>query len=738
MPTTMNLFPKINKLTFGDNSFGPAHLPVAAANQSTRLLLVDDEPRVLSSLLELLNHRHFDIDTAGSGAEALERLTSAQYDLILLDLSLEDMDGHHVMDFINKHRIETDIIIVSGNVRIDAAIGALRRGAHDFLRKPFSQHELFKTIDNVLTQRRLRQTNRDIAYQLELSERTYRYMVDASPDIIYMVEPEGRFTFVNDRACQMLGYDRRELIGQHYSVLVHEEDFSRARYAFNERRSGDRASRDVELRMVCRPHTPHAENFNDTSMIVSLNATGMHLDQADPGKPRYIGTYGIARDITARKQAEAVILHQAYHDVLTNLPNRLLFRDRLGQAILQSRRNGSELAVMFIDLDRFKLVNDTLGHDKGDELLLQVTSRLKGCLRKGDTLARQGGDEFTVVLPDLHVRDDARVVADKFLECLNLPFDLAGQEAFISASIGIAVFPHDGETVDELLRHADVAMYQIKGQGKNGQAFYVETMEDASQQQATLERSLRRALERNELEMYYQPQVDAVSGRICGVEALMRWNHPARGVVLPDEFLPFAEAHGLMLPLAQWMLDAVCRDMRHWRGATGRDIKLALNLSPKYLDYPGYAESISEALLRHDIDPARIEVEISENICIVNPERAISQLQELGRIGVSVAIDDFGTGYSSLSYLHRFPIHTIKIDQTFVSQIVDRDGHYPVVLAMISISRGLKLNLIAEGVETAVQAEYLLANGCEMMQGHRFHRPMPLDALLAILRTQHH
>ena len=432
---------------------------------------------MLASLQELLNHRHFDIDTASSGAQALTCLSRARYDLILLDLSLEDMDGQHVIDFINIHRIETDVIVVSGNMRIDAAIGALRGGAHDFLRKPFSQHDLFKTIDHVLTQRRLRQTNRDIAYQLELSERTYRYMVDASPDLIYMVEPEGRFTFVNDRACQMLGYDRRELIGQHYSILVHEEDFARARYAFNERRSGDRASRDVELRMTCRANTTDIDNANESSLVVSLNAVGMHSERVDHGGPRYLGTYGIARDITARKQAEAIILHQAYHDVLTNLPNRLLFRDRLGQAILQSKRNQTELATMFIDLDRFKHVNDTFGHDKGDELLLEVTSRLKSCLRKGDTLARQGGDEFTVVLPDLHVRDDARKVADKFLECLNLPFDLGGNKVTISASIGIAIFPHDGETIDELMRRADAAMYHIKGQGKNGQAFYTDMME---------------------------------------------------------------------------------------------------------------------------------------------------------------------------------------------------------------------------------------------------------------------
>jgi len=709
-------------------STGPAHGP-------QRLLLVDDEPRALDSLHALLQRRGYELIAVRSGGEALAALSAGRFDLVLLDLRLPDIDGHQVMDVINDQALGTKVVVTSGRVEIDAAIGSLKRGAYDYLRKPYSHEELLQTVGNALEQRRLEQANRRIAEQLERSEKMYRYMVDASPDIIYMLDHEGRFTFVNDRACQMLGYLREELIGRDYAILVHDDDLERARHAFNERRAGERASRNVELRVCCRPGTRHHRAYNTTTMTISLNAVGMRLAGEDGAPPAFFGTYGIARDVTSRKRAEAVILHQAYHDILTDLPNRTLFKDRLGQALQQARRKGGELAVMFIDLDRFKLVNDTLGHVKGDELLKKAAGRLKECLRKGDTLARQGGDEFTIVLPELRDRADASIVADKFLERLQRPFDLDGHEVHISASIGIAIYPQDGESIDTLLRHADIAMYQVKAEGKNGHAFYDPAMLDASHQKIALEQSLRKALERNELEMYYQPQVDAASGRIVGAEALMRWNHPQRGVVAPGEFLPLAEENGLMLPISEWMIGVLCRDMARWM-QPGSPLKLSLNLSPQYLDRGDFFEKMRGALLRHGIAPGRIEVEITEDICIRNPQHAIEQLNRLGQLGVSVAIDDFGTGYSSLAYLHRFPVHTIKIDQSFVQQIRDEHGHYPVVLAIISISRGLHLNLVAEGVETEAQARYLRANGCPTMQGYLFHRPMPLERFVDVLHAQ--
>ena len=701
-----------------------------------RLLLVDDEPRLLSSLYELLQGRGYQLVTAATGSEALAHLSRLRFDLVLLDLRLPDIGGHEIMDFINEKGIGADVIVMSGEVGIDAAIGALKRGAYDYLRKPYSREELLKTVANALKQPRLEEANARIANQLENSEKMYRYLVDSSPDIIYTLNHEGKFTFINDRAYQLLGYKREELIGQHYSVVVHEEDLERARYVFNERRVDERASRNVEMRLKCHAGANQERTFNNTLMTISLNAIGMHVPDQEVRKLEFYGTYGVARDITDRKRAEEVISYQAYHDILTDLPNRILFKDRLGLAVIQAKSKQTELAVMFIDLDRFKLVNDTLGHVKGDELLQQAAGRLKECLRRGDTLARQGGDEFTIVLPELRDRDDARMVADKFLEVLQEPFDLDGHAVHISASIGIAVYPEHGESIDELLRHADIAMYQIKGQGKNGHAFYDPSMQDVSHQKIALEQSLRRALEHNELEMYYQPQIDAISGRIVGAEALMRWNHPTRGIVSPGEFLPFAEENGLMLPISDWMIGALCRDMLQWKNIGGNQVRLSLNLSPQYLDRGDFFEKMRGALLRYGIAPSQIEVEITENICIRNPQHAIEQLNKLGQLGVSVAIDDFGTGYSSLAYLHRFPVHTIKIDQSFVKEIHDEHGHYPVVLAIISIARGLGLNLIAEGVETESQARYLRSNGCLTMQGYLYHRPMPLGRFIDVLRAQ--
>jgi diguanylate cyclase (GGDEF)-like protein/PAS domain S-box-containing protein len=722
------------------NSFDLAPVEALTSDNRPRLLLVDDEPRLLSSLYELLRDRDYHLVTATCGSEALAQLTKLKFDLILLDLRLPDMSGHEIMDYINARDIDCDVIMMSGDVGIEAAIGALKRGAYDYLRKPYSREELLKTVKNALQKRQLAVENERIAGQLENSEKMYRYLVDSSPDIIYTLNHEGKFTFVNDRVQQLLGFTREELIGRHYSVLVHDEDQERARYAFNERRVDERASRNVELRLKCHPGTGVGggveRTFNNTLMTISLNAIGMHIPDHEVKTREFFGTYGVARDITDRKRAEEVISYQAYHDILTDLPNRMLFKDRLGLAVIQAKRKLTELAVMFVDLDRFKLVNDTLGHVKGDELLQQVATRLKDCLRRGDTLARQGGDEFTIVLPELRDRQDAKAIADKFLESLQRPFDLDGHEVHISASIGIAIYPTDGETIDELLRHADIAMYQVKALGKNGHSFYHNSMLDVSHQKIALEQALRKALEHNELEMYYQPQLDVATGRIIGAEGLMRWNHPQRGLLSAGEFLPFAEENGLMLPISDWMLGALCRDLLQWNAAGGESIRLSLNLSPQYLDRGDFFEKMRGALTRYGISPAQIEVEITENICIRNPQYAIEQLNKLCQLGVSVAIDDFGTGYSSLAYLHRFPIHTIKIDQSFVKEIHDENGHYPVILAIISIARGLGLHLVAEGVETDVQSRYLEANGCTTMQGYLYHRPISLESFIDVLHEQ--
>ena len=596
--------------------FNPGGLPAAPVPEvehRMRLLLVDDEPRLLASLCELLKERDYHLVTATCGSEAVEQLSHLQFDLVLLDLRLPDFGGHEVMDFMRAHKIDANIIVLSGETGIEGAIGALKRGAYDYLRKPYTRTELLKTVDHALKQRLLEVENRRIAWQLECSEKLYRYLVDSSPDIIYTLNQEGQFSFINDRAHQLLGFSREELIGKHYSTVVHDDDLERAYYVFNERRVGERATRNVELRLKSFNSDTIERTFENTLMTLSFNSVGMYAKDDSMRKLEFHGTYGVARDVTERKRAEELISYQAYHDILTDLPNRILFKDRLGLAMIQSLRNETELAVMFVDLDRFKLVNDTLGHIKGDELLQQVAGRLKEKLRRGDTLARLGGDEFTIFLPELQSREDVQVVADKFLECLQEAFILDGHEVNISASIGIAIYPVDGETIDDLLRHADIAMYQVKAEGKNGYRFYHPKMLDASYQKITLQQSLRRALEQGELEMYYQPQIDVRTGDIVGAEGLMRWNHPERGLLTAGDFLPFAEENGLMIPISDWMLDALCRDMLHWNAVGGNPVRLSLNLSPQYLDRGDFVEKMRTTLLAYGISPNQIEVEITEN-----------------------------------------------------------------------------------------------------------------------------
>jgi diguanylate cyclase (GGDEF)-like protein/PAS domain S-box-containing protein len=708
---------------------------VGASLPTPQVLLVDDEPRMLSSLKELLDGRDYILTCVGSGREAMEHLGQTRFSLVIVDLHMPDVSGHDVMDFVNSHCTDVNVIVTSGASAIDAAIGAIKRGAYGYLRKPYSREELLKTVENAIQQQRLQAENQRIALRLERSEKMYRYLVNSSPDIIYTLNHEGCFTFVNDRVQQLLGFRREELIGKHYSVLVHEGDMEQANYVFNAGRKELRQTRNVELRLKTTRSESMARTFSIELSMLQLDGNHGATD-SDPTRRKLLGIYGVARDITERKRADEQITYQAYHDVLTELPNRVLFKDRLGLALLQAKRNETCLAVMFIDLDRFKVVNDTLGHGAGDLLLQQVALRLKACLRRCDTLSRIGGDEFTAVLPELNDRQDAALIADKFVECLRLPFQISGQPVHVSASIGISLFPDDGRTLEELLRYADMAMYHMKSKGKNGHVFFDTDLLDTSYQKIALEHDLHLALERGELEMFYQPQIDVSTQKIVGAEALMRWNHPQRGFLGAAEFLPFAEESGLMIPISDWMLDAICSDLLEWNAVAGEPLQLSLNVSPQYLDRGDFFEKLKSALLRHHIAPSQIEVEVTENICIRNPQIAIEQLDKLCQLGVSVAIDDFGTGYSSLSYLHRFPIHTIKIDRSFVMEIRDEGVQFPVVLAIVAIAQGLGLNLVAEGVETPLQAAYLAGAGCKIMQGFLYHQPMAQGCLIALLHAQ--
>ena len=697
-----------------------------------RLLIVEDEPRLRQGSAMLLSREGREIIQCGSGEEALARLAEHDFDVVLLDLNLPDINGIEVLKRLHGLALTAAVIVVSADTQINSAIEALRHGATEFIRKPYKPEFLERTVDNALHRRSLERSHAFMTSRLEQSERLHRFLVEESPDIIYTLDDEGRFMFISRRVETLLGFASKDLIGQHYSVLVREEDREKAQYAFNERRTGERASSNVEIRLQREDGNGYL-HFENRFIVTLLSASGLY-EGSDGNRPqRFIGTYGVARDITDRKRAEEVISFYAYHDQLTNLPNRTLFSDRLELALRHASRNKSMVAIIFIDLDRFKLVNDTYGHGEGDRLLKGFAERLSALLRSADTLARQGGDEFTIIVPDLARIEDASHIADKIVDAMRKPFSVAGQDFIASVSIGIAGYPRDGETPEALMRHADLAMYSVKKNGKNAFAYFTTEMSQGHGDRIALENDLRRAGERGELELVYQPQVSAARRRMLGVEALLRWRHPTLGVIDPPRFLALAEDAGFIHLVSDWVLDEACRQIARWHSADHRGLRMSVNLSPREFERDDVVDRVTAAIKAHGLPAGTLEVEITENLLLQDVERVIDKVRTLRGRGVRVAIDDFGTRYSSLNYLRHFPVSSIKIDQSFIRSLGNDVGAASIVSAFIGIAEGFDLQLVAEGVETDVQVASLRSLGCDTMQGYHFARPLAAAAVQDML-----
>ena len=694
------------------------HATVATFPVRPRILVVDDEPLIVEGLKRLLAARDYDVASAGGGCDALIAIGKQQFDAILLDLGMPDLNGNEVLRFVSDRSADTPVIVVSGDSTIDAAIRALRGGAADFVRKPYEPEELLRRIDNTLARRRLEKENNHILQRLQQSEKWHRFLVNSSPDFIYTLDSEGRFTFVNDRVESLLGYRREELIGRHYSQVVHEDDIARAEHVFNERRAGDRNARNIEIRLKCNPGARRPRLMNGRCKSVELTATGMYDEDASPFEQRFIGSYGVAKDITERKQAEETVHYQAYHDLLTGLPNRALFRDHLGLMLAQAKRNQKPLAVLSLDLDHFKVINDSLGHTIGDELLLAVGARLRQCLREGDTLARLGGDEFAVLLPTLLSRGDVEHICRKIIQVLSKPVYVKGHEIYISVSIGACVAPDDGDMIDSLIRQAELAMYQAKSQGRRRLQFW--------------EAGMRRALARNEFVLFYQPQVDTGTGEVRGFEALLRWWHPQRGLLAPADFIPVAEESGVIVPIGDWVLRQASAQLAEWRRAGLPPVRLSVNISARQLENPDFVDSVMRAVQVYALDGHQMELEITESLLMRDFEANAIKLGRLSASGIRLAIDDFGTGYSSFKYLSRFPIHTLKIDQSFVQEL-DREENVSIVNAMIAMGRGMNLNVVAEGVESESQLVRLQQMRCHEMQGYYYSAPVSGHEATALL-----
>jgi diguanylate cyclase (GGDEF)-like protein len=441
------------------------------------------------------------------------------------------------------------------------------------------------------------------------------------------------------------------------------------------------------------------------------------------------------RDGSERADAQERLRQLANYDSLTGLPNRALFRDRLAQAMARSQRSGSAMALMFLDLDRFKVVNDDLGHEVGDRLLRHVSQALTQCLRAADsvardgdqphTLSRLGGDEFTVIIENVGSAEDAAHVARRMLEALNEPFRVGDEEIVISASIGISMYPTDDVDLDTLIRHTDMAMYRSKSLGRGTYSFFSDDLTAAVTARVSLEGSLRRAIERQEFVLHYQPKGDLRTGQVTGVEALVRWQRPGHGMVPPDRFVSVLEDTGLILPVGAWVLRAACEQLAAWDRMGVPPIRLAVNLSARQFRHLYLASLVEDSLRQNDIDPQRLEIELTESLLMEDNETTRAMLESFRRLGVRLAIDDFGTGHSSLSYIKRFSIDTLKIDRSFVQSLPDNEEDAAICAAVIALGRSMRMNVVAEGVETAEQAQVLRDLGCDEMQGYWLGRPMP-------------
>lgn len=441
----------------------------------------------------------------------------------------------------------------------------------------------------------------------------------------------------------------------------------------------------------------------------------------------------------SKQQAESVasrMQYHAHHDALTGLPNRILLNDRIMRELAHARRQQTNVALLFLDLDRFKIINDSLGHAVGDQLLRVISRRLNNCVRDEDTIARLGGDEFMVLLPRISGSADAGRIAKKIIECLVNPISCNGHELHITTSIGISIYPYDGTDAETLIKHADISMYRAKELGRNKAVYYTAEMNAGSRKQLAMETNLRKAVERKQLKLFYQPKVDVSRNMIVGVEALLRWEHPTLGFISPLDFIPVAEDSGLIVPIGEWVLNTAFRQLRQWHNSGYTELTVAVNLSSAQLSRPGFEDFVEHALRESDLDAGMTELEITENVAMENIESAITVLDRLKCLGVSIAMDDFGTGYSSLSYLRRLPIDIVKIDKSFVREIPDSDEDVTIAQAIIAMAQSLNLSLIVEGVENVRQLNFFRQQGVHMVQGYLFSKPVDAPEILKMLESQ--
>ncbi|QQS53374.1 MAG: EAL domain-containing protein [Candidatus Competibacteraceae bacterium] len=681
------------------------------------VLALDDEAEILATLHGQLQP-DFHVLTATTATQAMALLDRHPVDVVIADQRMPGINGTDFLREVHQSRPDAARILLTGYPDLATVIQALNEGhIHAYLPKPWSLKELRALLRNAIQDARLRAENlrlldelRQTQEQLEArvneqmralrdSEENFHNVVHKNNSGILVVDATGMILFANPAAEILLGRNGNALLGSEFGIPV----------------TGENTEMTI-LRPSGRPGT--AELTATETQWRNRNAYLLML-----------------HDITERKEAESQARYLAQHDSLTGLPNRTLFADRISQALLRAQRGGDKAAILFLDLDRFKEVNDTLGHKIGDQLLQQVASRLADTVRQSDTVARMGGDEFTVLLEGLSDREQAGALARKLRSLFGQPIPTDAGELFATPSIGISIYPDDDSTAEGLIRRADSAMYHAKRHKELDICFYAKAIDSRNLDRLATENSLHRALERNEFVLYYQIQVDLRERRTIGMEALVRWQHPDRGLVPPDDFIPLLEETGLILPVGAWILAEACRQMREWSNAGLNPVPVSVNISPKQLADKKFVKMIHDLLARHGGLPSRLlRLELTESAVMQDQFRAVQILRAVRELGTELHMDDFGVGYSSLGLLKQLPFDVIKLDRSFIVDLLEDSESALLTRAIVNVAHSLKRRVIAEGVETEAQAAHLLYIGCNSAQGWLYGKAVPAAEMTAYLR----
>ncbi len=666
----------------------------------------------------------FEFERVETKDQFLDALKRFDPDLILSDYTLPQFNGLEALQLLKEANIDRPFILCTGSLTEELAVECMKQGAADYILKT-SLTRLPSAVINALETWESRRAREAALTALRESEEKFRSIVETTNEWIWACDTAGRITYSNPAVKHILGYDAHEVVGMYATDITDEDDRQLAEDVLRNAAANVRGWSQQVFRCVSR---------NSDIRFLESNAVPMF----DP-KGKHIGYRGSKRDITDRKLAEEKLLFDAFHDGLTGLANRTLFVEHLKLTIERGKgRHSNAYAVLYLDFDRFKVVNDSLGHTEGDNLLRAIARRLETCVRPGDLVARFGGDEFVILLSELATAAEALLVAERILNDLKNSFKLGERDIFISTSIGVALSTSKHERAEDMIRDADIAMYCAKDTGRAQYRIFDDSMHERASRKLRLETDMRAAIERGEFCLHYQPIVNIESGGLTGFEALMRWQHPKRGMVSPMEFIPLAEENGLILELGKWAVWESCRQLREWQESdpAAASLQVSVNLSSKEFRQPDLAEVVAMALRSTGLTSDSLKLEITESHIMENSERALVVINNIRRSGIEFSLDDFGTGYSSLSYLHRLPFSYLKVDRSFVGAMNESAENYEIVHTIIKLARSLKMKVVAEGIETLEQFECLRQMECDFGQGYWISKPLDADkARLLIQET---